>query len=95
MHPQAPVKRGRAKYNPLWEGHHMHTNAKLYITIRKDHHELLVLYEANKLILSHRLDHCGAHYQYGGHTCGSTHASIIPPPSGGVLKHVKLQATPF
>ena len=57
-------KKGKAKYNPLWEGHHINSKEKLYITIRKDHSELLVLYEANKMILSQRLDQCGVHYQY-------------------------------
>jgi len=59
--PQAPVKKTRAKYNPLWQGEHAETKAKLYITTRQDHYELMVLYEANKLILSQRIDHCGVH----------------------------------
>jgi hypothetical protein len=92
---RSQAKRTKAKYNPLWEGTHDTTKAKLYITIKKDHFELLVLYESSKIILSHRLDQCGVHYQYNGHTCGSTHASILPRPSRGVLKHAKLQATSF
>ena len=55
-------RRTRAAYNPLWEGIHPDTNAKLYITVRQDHHELMVMYEGGKMILSHRIDKCGVHY---------------------------------
>ena len=90
-----PVKKTRAKYNPLWQGEHEQTNAKLYITTRQDHFELMVLYEAKKLILSQRIEHCGVHYlvylvDVMDILVAAPMSGPYPPPRRGVLKHAML-----
>ena len=54
------VKVVKKRAPPLWTGVQKTSGNKVYITIRKDHHMLMSVYENSRQILSNRIDVCGA-----------------------------------
>ena len=44
----------------MWETTHKATGQRLHISTRKDRHQLMVLYEGGRYIMSQRIDVCGA-----------------------------------
>jgi hypothetical protein len=58
-----PEKKTRGDFP--WKGVHATTKARLWISTKQDRHLLMCLWENGKMILSQRVDHCGAHcYMY-------------------------------
>ena len=57
-----PQKKRKQKGNYPWQGLHVETGAKLWVTTKQDRNLLMVLNESGKQILCQRVDQCGVHY---------------------------------